>query len=72
MDYQETYDNMYELTDDLLQLLRKLQNVAGKKDLIIEISVKDMEVSVLKIRIRLWKLAIILLGITSIIIISNC
>ena len=46
MDYQETYDNMYELTDDLLQLLRKLQNVAGKKDLIIEISVKDMEVSV--------------------------
>ena len=46
MDYQETYDDMHELTDDLFQLLRKLQNVAGKKDLIIKISVKDMEVSV--------------------------
>ena len=31
MDYQETYNNMHELTDDLFQLLRKLQNVAGKK-----------------------------------------
>ena len=46
MDYQETYDNMHELTDDLFQLLRKLQNVAGKKDLIIEIDVKNMEVAV--------------------------
>ena len=46
MDYQETYDDMRELTDDVFQMLRKLQNVAGKKDLIIEIDVRKMEVAV--------------------------
>ena len=46
MNYQETYDDMRELTDDVFQLLRKLQTTVGKQELVIEIDVKRLELSV--------------------------
>lgn len=46
IDYTETYEDMRDIADDVLTLLKKLKKTAGKRAIIIEIDIKNMELSV--------------------------
>ena len=46
MEYVETYDDIRELTEDVFNMLKQLGRNVKRRDVIIEIDVKEMEIAV--------------------------